>query len=388
MAISNVNFMGTPYASAPRYYQPAFQQQSQQVENQQPQEKKNNNSTYFAAAAVIGLTTLAILGHKGYLGEKIQKFLGGAEKATSKSSSATESVASKTETTTAGSASKTESAVGEAAEGTAAKAENIVVRSMEEANIEAAKLKPGESKILEMIDEDGSKEIFSLKCVNAGEVECFQNSVRESSLFFNKDGKLIKMHGYCSDGKTLGGVVEYSAETGFPIKTTGYQSDGKTIQEINEFYDGTDKLRKSVTYHKDGKIIKEVTECYESGMPKIMRTCDERGRLTEFFEFDANTGNPTRGIKREKNKDFDGYLEMTFDGKRYMIQPLEQKYYDLDNKLVKHLKLNPETKKYEEVPVSLGFCPEVLTTNVENSLGQLGECEPPKFDWSPLTEML
>ena len=39
MAISNVSFMGTPY-SAPRYYQPAFQQQSQQVDNQQTQKKK------------------------------------------------------------------------------------------------------------------------------------------------------------------------------------------------------------------------------------------------------------------------------------------------------------------------------------------------------------
>ena len=111
MAIGNVSFMGTPY-SAPRCYQPAFQQQSQQVDNQQTQKKKNNTS-YLVGAAIVGLGILAILGYKGKLGEGIQKFLGGAEKSASKSSSATEGAASKTETTTVGSASKTGASAGE-----------------------------------------------------------------------------------------------------------------------------------------------------------------------------------------------------------------------------------------------------------------------------------
>ena len=100
MAIGGVSGIGyTPQVynnyGYQRAYQPTFQQ-ALQTEDSQPEEKKNDNSMYWIGAGIVGLTILAILGHKGKLGEGIQKFLGGAEKSSSKSSSAAESTASKT----------------------------------------------------------------------------------------------------------------------------------------------------------------------------------------------------------------------------------------------------------------------------------------------------
>ena len=93
MSVGKISFRG---AEAP-VPQPQPQEQTKvSFQGQEVDEEKINAAKYMiGAAALAGIAALGIAGYKGHLGESVQKFLGGAKKATKDAGKAAEKEGSK-----------------------------------------------------------------------------------------------------------------------------------------------------------------------------------------------------------------------------------------------------------------------------------------------------
>lgn len=131
MSVGKVTFRGV---EAPAL-QPQPQEQTKvSFQGQKADEEKSNASKYMiGAAALAGVVALGIAGYKGHLGEGVQKFLGGAEKAAKDASKAAEKEGSKATESAAGAASSTAAKVEKLTE---EELNNILNTSVKEASEE------------------------------------------------------------------------------------------------------------------------------------------------------------------------------------------------------------------------------------------------------------
>jgi hypothetical protein len=162
---------------------------------------------------------------------------------------------------------------------------------------------------------------------------------------------------YAEDGKTIGGITEYDAETGKKIKHTIYRNGTQNIATIFEYDKNTGNIIKDTEFEKDGKTIqstsvsdsetgqiKEVCnyktgklvtkEEYENGKPsKTLHYKDDGvtvGDITEL-QYDTNTGK----LLTENTKTSDGKLieSAEYDQTTGKVKKLTE--FDIDGKTIK-----------------------------------------------------
>lgn len=258
IAIEKISFRGvdTPIQA---------QQEARKDETQNqlaPVDKEKSNAAKYmigatALAAVIGL---GILGRKGYLGDGVQKLLGGAKKSADdiaetgqkKGGEILDDISSKAKDTP----------------------DDVTPKSGDEID---GKASPDTTKIPDANPHLSDNIDYSDFSKIAGDI--YERNGLKCKDLKNSEGKVIKTFA-SDDGKTLSSVFDYAPKTGNMIKGTYFREDGKTWASVVDYDPETRNKKKFTAYQPDGKTFERVSDYDTKTGRMIKRT---------FFREDGKT---------------------------------------------------------------------------------------------------
>lgn len=299
------------------------------------EEKSSATKYMIGATALAGVIALGVAGYKGHLGKGIQKFLGGAEKAGSKTDvppvpkkpTAPEAVpegkmpepkAPETPEVKASDAPEVKVPEGKMPEASAPetkvpdapKAETPEVKPVapkeELFTPEALKGIEGErqgNKIIQTL-EDGKQRIYEFESGN--------------NAFSVHEGRTTTT--YNADGKTVSSIVEYSSKGKVQVQSTFEYDDLGRQSKINE-YDGY------------GRSLSKTENIYDGTSTRLMQRNINDSDYSKVIEYNLTTGKPLKITVTDKKF---GHVTVQKHHKTKGY-PLSETCYDADGKNVRYM---------------------------------------------------